>query len=543
MTFAGQLLHLMRADLRHTRWWWCAYLALLVLSALLPFVQPLPSLVPAGVLGLVPFISWLSGMALVIVTVQADAPLCVTAFWHGKPIDERALGTAKLLVIGAAVTLAALIALVVWHLLGMPRSSVPQLLAQGVSFLLAMLMVAALFGALTRTLGAALLWITGFLVVLLVLLPVAFLWGRDLAASFGFVLYAASAFALMAFGSGVYLLQALYRRAGARPTGARMLVGAAATGIVLGPFVMLAQSFAQLAGPKSNPNTIIVTADAPLRMPETVRFDTVPRLQRAGGSIAFVVVSARPDRRYELQQVRLTPMNRIGISGMFVTPFSTPLAITAPALALDTTWNWMTSDFEGTTHAPDRGLVFGNLAVSADMDTVRSIALEGTLIRYRAELVARMPFDLGVIHRDTQTTVTLQRRGDGALMLTWPAFQRQLDYESLARGTSPLARRLVFVVLDSAGHTARRLSSTSHAQTSEWLVLPGASRQHHMGVLDAQSAIRSLVGRKGTALLVYRWVEEGRSRVRQVIAVDDWPRRSPGRPSSTVMITEDHGND
>lgn len=254
----------------------------------------------------------------------------------------------------------------------------------------------------------------------------------------------------------------------------------------------------------------------------------------------FTITEARGDRRYELQQLRLTPFDGRGIGGPSITLTTTPLAVSPEALTMPATAGWSTDEPMATSLTPDRGLIYGDWRVSETLDTVRSISLEGVVVRYRAERIKVVPFALGPVYGDSAVSIQLTEGRNGLLELAWTSFYNAPDRNGLAGGTSPLYREFAFAVIDSGQQTVRLLGSSNEYGATEWMVLPGAFRWVTSNQLDYQPALRAMLGARGShnaSLAVYRWVEDGRRRVRQITGVDDWPRRPPRREVRRALGT------
>jgi hypothetical protein len=262
-------------------------------------------------------------------------------------------------------------------------------------------------------------------------------------------------------------------------------------------------------------------------MAETVSFDSLPTFSSSGGSFPFTVVGAQSTHRYELQQVRLTPFDGRGIGGGMISLSTSPMAVPPLALDNDSTLTWTSDLPKATSESGDRGFAFGELRGNDNIEAVRTVAIEALLVRYRAERVKVVSFTPGVVFVDSTVNIQLTDSGHGLLELTWTTFGNGPILGDLARGTSPLYRQFAFAVIDSVRRTGRVVGSSSHDSATEWMVLPGAFRTLNTNQLDDQLALRKLMGRdhrSAASLVVYRWVEDGRRRVRQTLSVANWPR-------------------
>lgn len=557
MNFARQLVHFVRFDLQRTVWWWTAYLMLLLLTSLVFFGQPLYEYVPTATTWALPLLTWLVAMGLAITTVQGDSPLSVTAFWHGKPVEGRAIGYAKLLTFTLVVASTCAVALLVWRLTGMPVDVVRESLQRGAPSLLRLVMVAAVFGAVTRSFGTALLLLVAVVVMLLVLGPLALLATGASGAISRVSLPTWKSF------SGVTLLTLLIvvvvayqwnRLRGVRPAkliAAMMLLAAVSLTAQLGEW---SRGFGG-SKPRTSrySNTVLVTADGPSSMPETIRFESVPHINPTGVAIGYEVVGARADRRYELRYVWLRHAEpAYTVSGadsthryLIANRFNgqeiphRPLMAPTSAFSLSPEWRWRELSPATLASSPRRGLLSGSLRITP-AGSVDSVRIEGTAIRYRAVEVARVPFAPGAVYADTFASIHLRRDAQGDVALVWTSYGAADDDDPLATGGAPLDRHYAFAVLDSARRTAYRLTSSSTASYPELLVLPGAYRRVHEHMLDEQSVMRALLAQRSASpatLIVYRWVEDGRRRVHQVYPADGWPR-GDGEAGPTVLIRE-----
>jgi hypothetical protein len=543
MTFAMQVRHFVRFDLARTSTWWIAYLVLLAITPLVMFGQPLYGRLPDMSRIYLPLLTWCVALGLTVTVVQSDAPLSPTAFWKGKPIDERALRMAKLVMVGLVVFAASVVAVIAWRASGMPWALIVPTLRQAVPAYFIPLLFTTLFGAVTRRWATALLLSMGFLLCTLLTLPVAMIAGGDPTMGIGFysrfwpnLLKSVLFWAVVALA----LTYPLRRTRGLRSA---MLVVAT---LLLGAVVTVSQLFVQLRRMERSSvsyldRTLIrVTADAPASMPETVRFDSLARLQRVGRSEPFTVVGARRDRRYELQQVRLTPFDGRGIGGRMISLSATSVAVPPNALDIDSTFAWTRGPALATEPTAGRGTIFGGWRVGQELDTVRTIALEGTLVRYRAERVTVLPFAYGLVYADSSASIYLTADVSGMPALTWASFRDAGTRRDVPGGLSSLYRQFAFVVVDSVQQTARLLGAASEQAATEWMVLPGAVRWVNTNQLDYQPALRALLerrGRRAASMIVYQWVEDGRRRIRQTERVNDWPRIRGGPPSLGAAIS------
>ncbi|AMW05709.1 hypothetical protein [Gemmatimonas phototrophica] len=543
MTFTQQVQHVVRFDLRRTAIWWMLYLALLAITPFAMFGQPLYHSLPALSRMFLPLLTWCVGMGLAVIVVQADSPLSPTAFWKGKPLEERAFGTAKLVVLGLIVLAATITAVIVWRAMDMPPRLIVPTLRQAVPAYLIPVLFTAIFGAVTRSLARALLLSVGFLMLMFLLVPAVFLSTGMPNAAVGLTTSAwtnASGSVLLCSSLALVFLYSWRRVNHVRP------IWLVATALLLGTVATVSQFFAVLSGTRSpsiayaGRTLVRVTADAPASMTESVRFDSIPQGQKVGGRVPFTITEARGDRRYELQQLRLTPFDGRGIGGPSITLTTTPLAVSPEALTMPATAGWSTDEPMATSLTPDRGLIYGDWRVSETLDTVRSISLEGVVVRYRAERIKVVPFALGPVYGDSAVSIQLTEGRNGLLELAWTSFYNAPDRNGLAGGTSPLYREFAFAVIDSGQQTVRLLGSSNEYGATEWMVLPGAFRWVTSNQLDYQPALRAMLGARGShnaSLAVYRWVEDGRRRVRQITGVDDWPRRPPRREVRRALGT------
>jgi hypothetical protein len=551
MTFARQVQHFVRFDLQRTSLWWVVYLVMLGITPLAMFGQPLHDRLPELSRTLLPMLTWGIGMGMAVSVVQTDSPLSPTAFWRGKPVDGRALGTAKLVVLGLIVLAATMTAVVAWRSMDMPTRLIVPTLRQAVPAYVIPILFMGLFGAVTRSLARALLLSVCFLLFITLLLPVAFL-------ATGMMPFADSGFTANTWtnASGSVLLctmlalVSMYRWGktnGLRP------FWLAAGAMVLGTAATLLQFYAALSGVRNtsiafaNKMLVQVTADAKESISETVRFDSVSLRQRVGGRpVPFTIDGARRDRRYAVERLRLTPFDRRGIGGPSIALSTTPLAVPAEALVIPLGPGWSAAEPQSTSLTPDRGRIYGGIwQVSETLDTVRSISLDGVVVRYRAERVNVVPFVLGKIYADSTVTIQLTEGRKGLLELAWTSFGDAPLGSVSARdgpsgGKSPLYHKFAFAVIDSGQQTVRPLVSSSEYGSTELMVLPGTFRWVNRHPLDYQPALRSLLGdtaHRTVSLAVYKWVEDGRGRVRQMVGVDDWPRRPPKREEKRALMT------
>lgn len=538
MTYSAQVWHFVRFDLQRTLAWWLVYLVLLVLTPLVMFDQPLYGVLPDASRVLLPLLTWGIGMATAVLVVQADAPLSSTAFWKGKPIDNRALATAKLLMVGVVTMVATVVAVIAWRAVGMPRHLIMPTLQQAVPAYLALVLFASLLGVVTRSLASTLLMWVGFLIFVAIGIPLLFFAARMPNAAVPLTALSGGAWTSVgsaAMAVNILAVVSVYRMR--TPNGLRrawllagtLLLGATSVG------TLCAVAFVRPSEKSISYEDRImmrVTADAPASMPETVRFDSLPHRQVVEGSVPpFTVVGARRDRRYELQQLRLTPFDGRGIGGRMIALSTSPLGVSPAVFDIDSTLKRIVTESDGIPLPADRSAVSWDSRANIDLDSVRTIALEGIVVRYRAERVRVVPFAPGVVFADSMVTIQLSEGRNGVLALEWTSFGNVFGFTDINEGSFPLSRDFAFAVVDSAHRTVRQLGSSSGFSSSDWMVLPGAFRSFNGNHLDDQPALRALLAKAGqgaASIVVYKWVEDGRRRVRQTLPVD-WTRRPPGR--------------
>ncbi len=551
MTFARQVQHFVRFDLQRTSLWWVVYLVMLGTTPLVMFGQPLYGTLPELSRTLLPMLTWCVGMGMAVIVVQADSPLSPTAFWKGKPVDGRALGTAKLVVLGLIVLAATMTAVIAWRRMDMPTRLMVPTLRQAVPVYVIPILFMGLFGAVTRSLARALLLAVCFLLFISLLMPAAFL----VTGMMPFTDSGSTANTWTNASGSVLLctMLALVSTYRWKKTNGLQPFALVAGAVVLGTAATLLQFYAALSGLRNSSIAfadkmlVRLTADAPASMSETLRFDTVSLRQRVGGRpVPFTITDARRDRRYAVEHLRLTPFDSRGIGGPSIALSTTPLAVPVEALVIPIGTGWSAAEPQSTSLTPDRGRIYGgDWRVSEMLDTVRSISLDGVVVRYRAERVAIVPFVLGKIYADSTVTIQLTEGRNGLLELAWASFgMAPLGSVSARNGPtgsiSPLYQKFAFAVIDSGQQTVRTLTSSSEYGSTELMVLPGTFRWVNRHPLDYQPVLRSLLGenaQRTASLAVYKWVEDGRRRVRQIVGVDDWPRRPPRREERRALMT------
>lgn len=220
-----ELWHIVRKDVRQSRWLLIAYLALVIAATLGAVTRE--TLLDGN-------LQWLAAMIVVLgpiiaaSIVQADSPTQPDAFWASHPFRRWAMLGAKVVLVAAVLFVVPLIG----QLLGVSAFEVPAqertaiMLTTAANYGL-LLLIAVLFGALTRDLRGFILLLIGFFAMLVAIAIVR----SELRWSWGDML--TDVLQTLALGGIVALFVTLYLRRGVR--GARALgVGALALFLVAG---------------------------------------------------------------------------------------------------------------------------------------------------------------------------------------------------------------------------------------------------------------------------------------------------------------------
>jgi len=146
--------HIVRKDLRQTRWWWCGYVAIIAAATYLAMQTGRAG---TGWDQMLARLAWIVGGIIASLVVQSDSPTNSRAFWASRPIDARVLLAAKFIVaIGMSVGIALIGQLAVFARFPMRDGQISEILVTGVWIYSAWLLHCMLVGAITTRIGSTL---------------------------------------------------------------------------------------------------------------------------------------------------------------------------------------------------------------------------------------------------------------------------------------------------------------------------------------------------------------------------------------------------
>jgi hypothetical protein len=169
-------------------------------------------------------------------------------------------------------------------------------------------------------------------------------------------------------------------------------------------------------------------------------------------------------------------------------------------------------------------MILGDFRADARSGDGNELVLTGALRRYRAVLVVERPFRLGELHSDSIATVTL-RQDSGQLVVDVRGLSRNLPNGYDRPGVLDPSDWFTLALVDSATSTARILRSNGRYSSDAPYVLPYLMFGQRRARFEESASFAPLIGKRGVAVRMYRWVEDGRSEINERRAVKDWPRR------------------
>lgn len=512
MNSTRMIWHLTTFDVLRMRWWWIAYVTALMLS-LLPAAG-------TGYLGGDEIVKAITALALQVVVIvfavelaQVDGPYNRHAFLQSKPVPRLGFALSKLFASAAFIVLAATTTMVGLISTGLDLAEAIQLLPRPVLFHALTILLGLMAGVSTRTVPAALLMLLG-------IVPLMFLVGEFVGPRIPLSLQGAVPTGLGAataiIGSGAFLLVVLYLRA-PQVLYARlltMLIGVAGFTATCGNV--------QKATPRS---TSVPTPS----ISEGIVFDSATLEPLGQPQLRFTIDGARNDRRYEVRDAKLSLYGGRVVNGVAIRdtvnrlPRATVPGIGSSAFDIPTGMAWVNNSSVWSLPAGN-GSLYEGIGSAGALTFVDSVSVSARLVRLRPERLVERPLVAGTLWTGDGEQLSVEER-DGRVELVWRtvgATSEREDRDALASGSRPLDRRYAFVVLDSARRTAE-LMNTGNTR--------GAAIPLTLLLLEGRVTRMPLP--RGTSIVVYRWVEDGHSRIERKWAVKAWPEKSEDR--STVV--------
>ncbi|MEO7455520.1 MAG: hypothetical protein ABIY52_04610 [Gemmatimonadaceae bacterium] len=516
MTWAAQVVHMLRKELLHARYAMLLFVAVIALGAAHAFGFGGTS----SIYGIIMFLMVPFAMALVAFAVQADSPVRSDAFWPSRPLSPTAVLASKLLLAVVLIALA-----VAGQSIGLAAFNTS--IIQDRAATLEGLLTLATWMALALVLAAITKSLPNFVIALIVLCI-----GTVLILNFTIPQLTHTSRAVqvpLAVASTavvVILVVALYRRRDprlARATGAMLLITAVVASVNTtspahaGKFdapvdgVSVAIELADSATQAANRDLVVVlrgtSRDTTLRLSLLNAFVHVTTATGANFSVPF----SPYQNLHHVSEVSTTTPS--GTVVMEESPSPVPMHITS-----------------------DGGTVTTSLRLAPEQDRliqggVTQLHLVGAVLVQEPTLMASMPLAPGAMARASghrfRVSALADRLGRDGLTLEMqrlsapgtPSFEGEVWAGMI--GNNPLD----VVIADQSGQRMYAMDRRASGTSSSWIVLPGQSvfADSSLYVVHASSprerppSLDSL-GRAGASLRVFRWKK------RATFPVDVWSK-------------------
>lgn len=509
MTGASAVFHVLRYDTARLRWWWLVYLALVSAASAAPvWARTTPS-DSAPLLGFMPMLLPLVGMLFALALTSGDSAFDPQAFMNNKPLRATERFVAKLvsIVLVAGVTALAIT-------LGLVQAGLDT--TTGAAIALTAIAPYSLALVSTSNIGAQArrfsVGVLSLLAAVVLLMPLSVLRNGVRLRDPG---------ALWLWAVAVGLLWLMYTRR----VSWRTAVAASVALVTLSISGWCSGNFpreSRLAG-RATP------------LAERVQFGALPDSIGEYNNIPFTLSDARSDRLYYALTADVVPSGEVRMRDDILVGAGRNVTANLPEVSANMFPDLAGLDWQTTQRRPSprvgMGVLSGDLRADAQLKRVRQIRLSATVARFRAERLLIAPLLVGELgSRAGRRFVVVEDRGE--IKLEAREAPRK-DGPSWIPGMSDPSQRFDVVVIDSVANKAHWLPQSGLAGSDALYVLPTVSFSVMRMQFRDQPLLRSLLERKhGTSIIVYRWVEEGRTTAEESREVTDWPIGS----SSSISV-------
>lgn len=496
MTRVQEVMHLVRYDVLRTRWWWMAYMVVVGVAAFLARV--VETGFPAASTNLFALVLGFAAIAFAATLTRDSSPLDSRAFLAAKPLSATSRAIAKVLQLGALVTITAAVAGWATAPNGWPLQNGAITLLPATTTFLLLVLAGGYVGLVTRTAATAtLVWGLGVLSAIM----------TSQLDGTGEIPFAESGVRLLALLVPLCLVaSALLVSILANPYFRRpSLIG----GIALATVSLVGQC-AVLVVPVTREEGL--SADVP--MTERVSLIQLGDSSIASNTTKMRIEAMRDDRYYRFEDGTFVCMGRRADGSEIQEDSETfDLDVQPPDSWVRSMLNVEKAAWNASAKTPlVRDVISLGPACSTRIAHIDRVALVGNVVRYRLERVVDQPFRIGRLTRGNGQHWWL-RSGSAALELHHSSLLPESSERSAnsIAGLDDLRRRPVIIVIDSTAMRVYRVDQGGYSAALAPVVLPALYRGIRWYELRQERDLERLL-RAGTpraSIAVYRWVRDG----------------------------------
>lgn len=509
MSWFAQVGHVMRKDLRETRWLIATYAAIVLLSTAHALEWPATS---NNVLGVSMLFVVGMGVFVVAALVQADSPTRADAFWASRPFHPSAMLAAKLLFAAIVVAGPALLGqFAAISKFDLSAGSFARLIGKSAYIYAMWLILGMVVAAVTRDLRA--------FVVTIIAIPVFDALGFAALSWFPAMSGPAHiALKMVSIVGGLVLLAILYRT-----RDMRRRTWIAAFCIVSGVFYAL---FGELAPPAAIAESTTQAGDFGLRV-EVLHPETI--VDRSEVRLVLRLEGPPPAERLTFEPKSV--LIHLHDGKTLRTTIGTGIILFTPRLPSGSSIEWLAlEDFVGTMNPvhlvttlkePDRRAIREGKGIAR-------VVIEGTMFAMAPRLIATLPLTTGasMTREGARVEVVRVSRGSNNATIAVRESSIRLDERPAVAGVLLGGSTLEFALLNTSRGEARMLYKQGSTSQGESLVLPGIDLHDVTSPFQTDrmndNRLETRVDETwmaGATLMVFDWVLHRQSAVRAETSV------------------------